>query len=183
MNTEQLKDFKGETIVVDNNILTDFMEITMALEYDYLSILNKLFSEVKIPTPVLEDENIYESLGNLNYIEGTISTKIGFKIFIELGNSDDSIAKRLSEYDRIVIAIAGGSGLLAVSNDKPVREICDRYSIKVTGTLGIIISAYENRIIDYSHMLDCLEFLFSEESSCYLSKNLKTEIYDYYNIE
>ncbi len=29
MNTEQLKGYKGETIVVDNNILVDLMEITI----------------------------------------------------------------------------------------------------------------------------------------------------------
>jgi len=48
MNTEQLRGYKGETVVVDNNILTDFMEINAALDYDYISLLNKLFSEVKI---------------------------------------------------------------------------------------------------------------------------------------
>ena len=58
MNTERLKNLKGETIVVDNNILTDFMEITAALSYDYISILNQLFEKVKVPTPILKDENI-----------------------------------------------------------------------------------------------------------------------------
>lgn len=107
MNTEQLREYKGETVVVDNNILTDFMEINAALDYDYISLLNKLFSEVKIPTPVLEDENIYDSLGSLEYIEGTINSELGFNIFIELGNSEDNMVRRLSEYDRYVIAIAG----------------------------------------------------------------------------
>lgn len=182
MNTERLKNFKGETIVVDNNILTDFMEITAALSFDYISILNQLFKKVKIPTPVLEDENIYDDLGSLKFIEGTIESELGYNIFIELGDSDDNIAKRLSEYDRIVIAIAGEGDLLAVSNDKPVRDICKNYDIKVTGTLGIIISAYENKIIEFSQLKDCLEFLFSEDSSCYLSNYLKSEIYSYYEI-
>jgi predicted nucleic acid-binding protein len=107
---------------------------------------------------------------------------VGYNIFIELENSDDNTAKRLSEYDRIVIAIAGEGDLLAVSNDKPVRDICKKYGIKVTGTLGIIISAYENEIIGFSQLKDCLEFLFSEDSSCYLSNYLKSEIYTYYKI-
>jgi len=86
MNTERLKNFKGETVVVDDNILTD---------------------------------------------------------------------------------------LLAVNNDKPVRDICKKYDIKVTGTLGIIISAYENEIIEFSQLKDCLEFLFPNDSSCYLSNSFK----------
>ena len=97
MNTERLKNYKGETIVVDNNILTDFMEITAALSFDYISILNQLFEKVKIPTPVLEDENIYDDLGSLKFIEGTIESELGYNIFIELENSDDNTAKRLSE--------------------------------------------------------------------------------------
>jgi predicted nucleic acid-binding protein len=182
MNTERLKNYKGETIVVDNNILTDFMEITAALSYDYISLFNQLFEKVKIPTPVLEDENIYEDLGSLKFIEGTIETELGFNIFIELRDSENSIAKRLSEYDRIVIAIAGEGDLLAVSNDKPVRDICKNYDIKVTGTLGIMISAYENKIIEFSQLKECLEFLFSDDSSCYLSHNLKNKIYSNYKI-
>ena len=69
-----------------------------------------------------------------------------------------------------------------MSNDKPFSDICKKYDIKVTGILGIIISAYENEIIEFSQLKDCLEFLFSEDSSCYLSNYLKSEIYSYYKI-
>jgi predicted nucleic acid-binding protein len=182
MNIKQLKNYKGETIVVDNNILIDFMEMTAALSYDYISILNQLFEKVKIPTPILENENIYDDFGSLEFIEGTIETELGFDIFIELGDLEDNIANRLSEYDRVVIAIAGEGELLAVSNDKPVREICNKYKIKVTGTIGVIISAFENKIIEFGQLKKCLKFLFSEDSSCYLSNNLKSKIYSYYKI-
>jgi hypothetical protein len=84
MNTERLKNYKGETIVVDNNILTDFMEITAALSFDYISILNQLFDKVKILTPVLEDENIFDDLGGLKFIEGTIESELGYNISLSL---------------------------------------------------------------------------------------------------
>jgi hypothetical protein len=43
-------------------------------------------------------------------------------------------------------------------------------------------SAYENEIIEFSQLKACLEFLFSKDSSCYLSNNLKSKIYSYYKI-
>jgi len=183
MNTEQLKNHKGDKVVVDNNVLIDLLELSAALDYNYISILNQLFSKAIIPTPILEDEYIYDNLSCLNYIEGTLKTNLGFNSYIELANSDDSSAKRLSEYDRLVISVARERDLLAVSNDKPVREICKKYKIRVTGTLGIIISAYENQIIEFKQMEKSFKFLFSDKSSCYLSPSLKTEIYSHYNIK
>lgn len=170
-------------MVLDNNILTDFMELTAALEEDYMLILNQLFSEVIIPIPILDDENIYNGLGNLEYKEGVFETDLGFGIFRELGNSEDKMAKKLSEYDRHVIAIAGEVDILAVSNDKPVREICKRYDIEITGALGVICSAYENDLISFEIMERGLKFLFSEESTCYLSNRLKNIVFGYYSIE
>ena len=58
-----------------------------------------------------------------------------------------------------------------------------KYKIRVTGTLGIIISAYENQIIEFKQMEKSFKFLFSDKSSCYLSPSLKTEIYSHYNIK
>jgi predicted nucleic acid-binding protein len=90
--------------------------------------------------------------------------------------------KKLSKYDRYVIAIAGEVNILAVSNDKPVRELCNSYDIKITETLGVVCSAYENDLISFKVMVEGLEFLFSEESTCYLSNSLKRKIFKYYSI-
>lgn len=148
-----------------------------------MQILNKLFSKIVIPIPILEDEIIIESLGSLQYQAGIIANKIGYRIFIELGNSDDKMAKRLSDYDRPVIAIAAEGGLLAISNDKPVREICKKYDIEITGTIGILSAAYENKLISYSKMENAFKYLFSDNSSCYLSSRLKSLVFDHYSIE
>ncbi|GAB6137472.1 hypothetical protein JCM15060_06610 [Halanaerobaculum tunisiense] len=159
------------------------MELTAALEENYMLILNQLFSEVIIPIPILEDENIHDSLDDLEYKEGVFETNLGFGIFKELGNSGDKMAKKLSEYDRHVIAIAGEADILAISNDKPVREICKKYDIEITGALGVICSAYENNLISFEIMKQGLKFLFSEESTCYLSNRLKDIVFGHYSIE
>ncbi|MFW6030002.1 MAG: hypothetical protein ACOCRO_07075 [Halanaerobiales bacterium] len=167
---------------MDNNILTDFMELTAALEYDYMNILNQLFSKITIPTPILDDETISDDLGSLQYAEGVFKSELGYSIFMELGRSEDKMAKRLSQYDRYVIAIAGEADLLAVSNDKPVREICKKYDIEVTGTIGIISSAYENKLIFFQQMEHAFIFLFSDQSSCYLDNRLKSMVFGHYSI-
>ncbi|WP_459836210.1 hypothetical protein [Halanaerobaculum tunisiense] len=153
------------------------------MEENYMLILNQLFSEVIIPIPILEDENIHDSLDDLEYKEGVFETNLGFGIFKELGNSGDKMAKKLSEYDRHVIAIAGEADILAISNDKPVREICKKYDIEITGALGVICSAYENNLISFEIMKQGLKFLFSEESTCYLSNRLKDIVFGHYSIE
>ncbi|MGM0370524.1 MAG: hypothetical protein ACQEP9_08885 [Bacillota bacterium] len=167
---------------MDNNILTDFMELTAASEINYMVVLNQLFNKVIIPVPILDDENIYNNLGSFEYEKGVFETDLGFKIFMELGKSENKMAKKLSKYDRHVIAIAGEVDILAVSNDKPVRELCNSYDIKITGTLGVVCSAYENDLISFKVMVEGLEFLFSEESTCYLSNSLKRKIFKYYSI-
>ncbi len=181
MDTVRLKAYYQLSVVMDNNILTDFMEITAAFEKDYMDILNQLFSKIVIPAPVLEDETVDDNLASLQYEEGTFSGETGYSIFMELGN--DLTANKLSEYDRHVVAIAGESNLLVVSNDKPVREICKEYDIDVTGTLGVISSAYENGLISFAQMEEVYKFLFSDNSSCYLDNNLKNRVFDHYSIE
>ena len=106
--------------MLDNNILTDFMELTAAAEYNYISILNQLFSEVVIPTPVLDDENIYDSLGELEYKEGVFEAELGFGIFMELGNSGDKMAKKLSEYDR---HLTSSPPVPIVTNEDSLKEL------------------------------------------------------------
>lgn len=180
MDTVKLKNYYQKDVVIDNNILTEFMEITAALEMDYMNILNQLFCKIVIPTPILEHETIDRNLESLHYEEGTFSSEIGYRIFMNLSN--DPTAKQLSEYDKYVIAIAGESNILVASNDKPVREICKEYDLEVTGTLGIISSAYENNLVSFKKMKQCFKFLFSKESSCYLSLDLREIIYNHYSI-
>ena len=167
-------------MVIDNNIIADFKEMTAVLEKDYMCILNQLFNKIVILIPILEDEIINNNLGSLQYVEGTFSNESGYNIFMELGN--DHTANQLSEYDRHVIAVAGESNLAVVSNDNPVREICREYEIEVTGTLGVISCVYENKLISFNEMEQCFRFLFSEKSSCYLSLNLKKIIFNHYSI-
>jgi predicted nucleic acid-binding protein len=180
-DTERLKSFFQENVVLDNNILIDFIEIKVALNKDYLKLLNKLFRKIIIPTPIIEEELCQKDIINLDYKEGILSNEDGYNIFINLGN--DPKAKQLSEYDRYVIAIAYESQHLVASNDKPVREICNKYNIKVTGTLGIVSSLYENNIITLKEMKKIFVFLFSDSSSCFLSKNLKQSLYIHYEFE
>mgnify|MGYP006299019153 FL=1 len=71
---------------------------------------------------------------------------------------------------------------MAVSNDNPVRQICKRYDIEITGTLGVICSAYENNLISFNEMEKGFKYLFSDKSSCYLSNRLKRMVFDHYDI-
>ena len=183
MDTNKLKDHYQKNVVIDNNILTDFMELNAALEIDYMNTLNQLFNKIIIPTPILDNETFRENLRNLKYDEGVINGETGYSILIELNNLEDKSAKQLSEYDRYLIAIAFEKDLLAVSNDKPMREICKKKNIEITGTLGIISSAYENQLISFKQMEEAYRYLFSEESSCYLNNELKIMVYEHYSIK
>ena len=89
MDTNKLKDHYQKNVVIDNNILTDFMELNAALEIDYMNTLNQLFNKIIIPTPILDNETFRENLRNLKYDEGVINGETGYSILIELNNLED----------------------------------------------------------------------------------------------
>lgn len=185
MNTSKIKAYYGKKAVVDNNVLSDFVELTEFLKFDCLSILNNVFSEIVVPKIILDNEVILpmDKLEGLQYKQGVIRNRVGYETLAELLDPYNDIGSRsLSEYDIHVIAIARELGYICISNDKPVRKACKIYNIQYTGIIGIISSAYENSKISYSELTKCFRFLFSDKSSCYLSSSLKKEVFDEYDI-
>jgi predicted nucleic acid-binding protein len=174
-----IKDYFGEKAVLDNNILSDFLEIENHFKDKCFHLINKVFKDVIIPKLIIDDEVIVEKnkFADLHYNPGILNTEIGFKTLYDLTNTDNC---SLSIYDMHVIALCKQTGYMCITNDKPVRKTCEFYEINYTGTIGIIACAYENGIIKYKKLYNYIQFLFSEKSSCYLSKDLKTKILKYY---
>ena len=179
MNIKRIKSFNNKKVVIDNNVLIDFQEMSAALNTNFMKLLNYLFDDIFIPVPILEDE-IIGTLNGLNYREGIISTEDGYRSFKKISNQEK--AKMLSDYDIHLVVVAAEKNLLVISNDKPIRDICKEHNIEITGTIGIVVSLFENDIINNKQLEEVFRFLFSPRSSCYLDNALKNKIKQEYSL-
>ena len=168
---------------MDNNILIDLAETNNKLSDNSFKILNKLFNDVYIPSPILTDE-VQVDLKNLEYKTGIIEKEKGFNFFFFFNDSDNErVFSGLSDYDKHFLSISFGKNILAASNDGLVRKLAKRYDIEITGILGIMAATYETDIINFRKLKSYYKFLFSDDSSFYVSHHIKDEICQFYNIE
>jgi len=180
LNIKRIKSLNNKKVAIDNNVLIDLQEMSAALNTNFMKLLNHLFNDIFIPIPILEDE-IISSLNGLNYMEGIFSTEEGYRLYNKISNQKH--AKMLSDYDIHLVVLAEEKNLLVISNDKPIRNICNDYNIEITGTIGIIVSLFENDIITNKLLETAFQFLFSSKSSCYLDNDLKDKIKQEYSLD
>lgn len=163
--------FFRERVVVDANVLIDLAEI------DALQLLNSVFSHVSIPESIVQFELKTIDLTQIRYSASNICTKKGYKLFTELGKH----YRGLSEFDRTLLSIAIENGFLCVTNEKPLRKVCNEYQIKYTGTLGILGCCYEVGIIAVEELAQFVDKL--EASSCYLHSDLVKQFRDEFGLQ
>lgn len=155
------------SVVVDNNVLIDLFEIRC------LNLLFEIFEVVIIPKIIYDaelDEMIKKELKDYKFHLGVISTTIGLETYALLVN--EVTFKRLSRYDRFAIAIAKENLYYCNSNDKPVRNACEKLQVKYTGILGVLGRAFFRGSINLKQLNSYVERLASEDTSCYLDLKL-----------
>ncbi|MFO7613000.1 MAG: hypothetical protein R6W99_11085 [Clostridia bacterium] len=158
------------SVVVDNNVLQDLIEIGR------LDLFFAIFKEIHIPRIVYDQEldvRVKAGMADLPFFYGCMDTEKSLEIFARLTN--EYAYRRLSTSDRHVIAIAGAYDYYAGSNDGLIRKACCDFNIKMTGTLGILGCAYQKDIIEKSDFIACLNRLLSDETTCYIGKKIIDE--------
>ncbi len=124
-------------------IVSDTSVITNLIQLNYLHVLNQLFGEIIIP------EKVYQELGK---IEGQIEI-INQTSWIEIKSVSNQklyheIEEKLDpgEAEAITLAIELKAEALLI-DEKKGRKIAQEYGILITGLLGILIDAKEEKII------------------------------------
>lgn len=172
MDIQKIRNLYNKTAVLDNNIISDFIEL------DSLDIINKVFLTVMIPASIYENEVLYEDKEHLNGLEFQLvafETVSSFELFSEIRTRK----RRLTDYDVEVIVIAHEKAVLCSSNELEIKKTCDEYGIKHTGTIGILCCAYENGIITKVEFKNLLLKLFYE-CSCRISRQLMNAVISNY---
>lgn len=124
-------------------IISDTSVITYLIQIEQLELLKQLFGEVIIPEKVKEE--LSQVKGQLAVIESTNWIKIGQITNQELYDKiDEDLDAR--EAESIVLAIELKADLLLI-DEKKGRRIAEKYGLRITGLLGILIEAKEELII------------------------------------
>lgn len=158
----------GRPVVVDANVIIDLEEL------DSLFLLNKLFSTVIIPKDTIAkelDSETHESLKEIDYEVGIIKSEIGYNIYSQCLHR-----KSLSHCDRMSIAIAVENACVLCTNEKPARSLAQDVGLEVTGTLGILIAAYQKNVVNREQIIQLIKYLY-EEGSCYISDTLLDKVF------
>lgn len=174
MDTQKIKRLGGQIAVLDNNVLTDLIEIRR------LNLLNDVFRETHIPHSILQEEVLERQVHKLSevcYSPVSIQTSQGYNHMVEFSR----LKPKLSMFDCEVIAIARENNWICVSNEKRIVKLCEMFGIETSGTLGIIGAAYLNGIISMEELGKLTGELFSDRCSCYIGKRTQTEFLKVFN--
>lgn len=134
-------------------VISDTSVITYLIQIDELLLLKELFGEVIIPEKVKEE--LSQISGQLSIIESTDWIKVrritNQNLYNEIEENLDS-----GETESIVLAIELQADILLI-DEKKGRRIAEKYGLRITGLLGILIEAKEEKIIkEVKPMLDRL---------------------------
>ena len=158
-------------------IVSDTTPIISLMKIEQLELLEKLFRSVKIPVAVYQELTTNQKFKQ----EAEL---INSKTFIDVIEVEDtksvSILQRATGLDKgeseaIVLAEEIKADLLLMDERKG-RFIAKQMGNKITGTLGVIINAYEENLITSEVALRCFEQL--KKSGIRISDALYSSLVD-----
>lgn len=145
-------------------VVSDATPIISFLKINRLDILGKLFGEVLLP------EAVYEELtSNQDFQEEAekVTSCDFFKRVSVSNNNAVGMLMRitgldLGESEAIVYSDENKSDLLIVDEVR-ARHVATTMKLRITGTIGILIAANENGLLDKEEALACAEILRSSK--------------------
>jgi len=158
-------------------IVSDTTPIISLMKIEQLDLLEKLFKRVKIPVAVYQELTTNQKFKQeAELIKG--------KVFIDVVEVEDtksvSILQRATGLDKgeseaIVLAEEIKANLLLMDERKG-RLVAKQMGNQITGTLGVIINAYEENLITAEVTLQCFEQL--KNSGIRISDSLYNSLID-----
>lgn len=150
-------------------VISDTSVITYLIQVDQLLLLKQVFGEVIIPKKVQEE--LYEVKGQQSIIETTNWIKVrqitDQKLYHEIEEELDG-----GETESIVLAIELKADILLI-DEKKGRRIAEKYGLRITGLLGILIeSKKEGLIKEVKPILDKLIYEIGFRISPKLYQNI-----------
>lgn len=124
-------------------VVSDTSPITNLIHLEKLELLEKLFSEIIIPTKVYEELSVYENQKMI--LDATQWIKI---MSVSDTSKVDLLKQELDagEAEAIVLANELNCDLLLIDERKG-REVAQNKNLRITGLLGVLIQAKKRRLV------------------------------------
>ena len=141
-------------------IVADTTPIITLMKLQRLDLLEKLFDTVLVPNAVYE-----ELVSNSNYlIEAQMVVKCPFLKRLEVSDRQsikilrEVIGLDAGESEAIALAEEKHADLLIIDERKG-RRVAKQMELKITGTIGILLQAFDCKILSEEEILSCSESL------------------------
>ena len=156
-------------------VISDTTPIISLMKVNQLELLQQLFDVVYIPTAVYKELTENEAYP----IEAQIVKDSGF-LFVEKAENEKSVAilRNLTgldagESEAIILADEKQSDVLLIDENKG-RQVAKKMGITITGTIGILMQAFDERMLTREEVEECIEHL--KESGIRISEKLYQEL-------
>lgn len=168
----KFKSLSNKNIIFDTNVLIDFKELGI------FCYLPRLFKQMHYSANAYyhEFDNELKLIIEKDFVKLNLVTNDGYTTYQYLANNH----KALSLPDKVFICIAKENNLICCTNELPARKVCEDLDLVVTGTIGVICSLYENKIINHIELSKFLCEYF--EIAQRLDERLKNRIRALYKI-
>lgn len=143
-------------------VIADTTPIITLLKLERLELLEKIFGQVIIPNAVYEELTANQKylseakvIGDCPFlIRGEVSDRQAIKILREVVGLD------VGESEAIALADEQEANLLIIDERKG-RRVAKQMGLKITGTIGILIQAFDSEILSRQEIFSCMEILRS----------------------
>ena len=143
-------------------VIADTTPIITLLKLERLELLEKIFGQVIIPNAVYEELTANQKylseakvIDDCSFLKrGEVSDRQAIKILREVVGLD------AGESEAIALADEQGADLLIIDERKG-RRAAKQIGLKITGTIGILIQAFDSNILSRQEIFSCLEILRS----------------------
>lgn len=141
-------------------VVSDATPIISFLKINRLDILGKLFGEVLLPEAVYEELTLNQFF--LEEAEQVKSCEFFKRVSVSNNNAVGMLMRitglDLGESEAIVYSDENKSDLLIVDEIR-ARRVATSMKLRITGTIGVLIAANENGLLNKDEALACAEIL------------------------
>lgn len=141
-------------------VVSDATPIISFLKINRLDILGKLFGEVLLPEAVYEELTLNQFF--LEEAEQVKSCEFFKRVSVSNNNAVGMLMRitglDLGESEAIVYSDENKSDLLIVDEVR-ARRVATSMKLRITGTIGVLIAANENGLLNKDEALACAEIL------------------------
>lgn len=156
-------------------VISDTTPVISLLKAKQLDILHKMFGVVLIPEAVYKELTSNQKFQS----EATLITSCTFIHVVEVQNKESvKIFRKVTgldagESEAIVLAEEQKSDLLLMDEHKG-RQTAIKLGIRITGTIGILLHAFQDNLLTRSQVEDCLDKM--QNSGIRISNSLRESI-------